>query len=326
MTANTRRIIRRPLKTLASYVFLVVSLSLLAFMVANQWEEFSSALHRMSLWNITLAALTAIGFSISSMFSWRWALASTTGQLLGLRPTAQTFFVSQLGKYIPGAVWPVLAQMELTNKYGATRAQSVLGSTLAMIIGLASAITLGGISVLASGISLLTYWFLVPVAIVCSLVLTPPILRLVVQMLGRRISRFRSLQDIIIDGRSITLAIVWNIAAWIFWGTQAWIILRAFAPIGFGADFLLTLGAFALSFAVGFVIIIAPGGIGPREAALVFLLSSLVGTSDALALAIVSRLFSIVFDAIGAGIAWLSTVTQRKQAHALITPNSKDSK
>ena len=43
---------------------------------------------------------------------WRRTLAGF-GARPKLAPTVKVFFVGQLGKYIPGSVWPMLTQMEL---------------------------------------------------------------------------------------------------------------------------------------------------------------------------------------------------------------------
>jgi uncharacterized membrane protein YbhN (UPF0104 family) len=49
-------------------------------------------------------------------------------------------------------------------------------------------------------------------------------------------------------------------------------------------------GAFAAAYTVGFVMLIAPGGVGPRESVFVLLTMPIVGPKAALALAVASRL------------------------------------
>ena len=61
-------------------------------------------------------------------------------------------------------------------------------------------------------------------------------------------------------------------------------------------------GAFAVAWLAGLVAFYAPGGIGVREAVLVALLSSRIGSADALVVAAVSRLVLIVTDVTFAGI------------------------
>jgi len=96
---------------------------------------------------------------------------------------------------------------------------------------------------------------------------------------------------------------------WLLLGLQAWLLLVQLAP---GVGYPLAAGAFAFAWLVGFLVIIAPGGLGAREAALVLALSSLVGASAALSLALVSRILMTLADA--AGLALGLSLTTRKRA------------
>ena len=56
----------------------------------------------------------------------------------------------------------------------------------------------------------------------------------------------------------------------------------------------------SLSWLIGFLVIGAPGGLGVREAIFTGLLSTSVGTSTALSLAIASRMIFVTVDFLGA--------------------------
>jgi uncharacterized membrane protein YbhN (UPF0104 family) len=63
--------------------------------------------------------------------------------------------------------------------------------------------------------------------------------------------------------------------------------------------------AFALAWVVGLLVVIAPAGAGPREAALVLALAPVLSSADALLVALVSRVLMVVADAGAAGVAAL---------------------
>ena len=69
--------------------------------------------------------------------TWR-ALLADLGSPLPLRAAAKVFFVGQLGKYIPGSVWPVLAQMEMGRDLGVPRPRSAAAFFLTLPIQLAT--------------------------------------------------------------------------------------------------------------------------------------------------------------------------------------------
>ncbi|HEY5231130.1 MAG TPA: hypothetical protein VIJ11_09610, partial [Galbitalea sp.] len=71
-----------------------------------------------------------------------------------------------------------------------------------------------------------------------------------------------------------------------------------------GEQLWLMIGAYALSYVVGVVIIFAPAGLGAREAAVTFLLAPAIGVPAAAALALVSRLPMVIADFSLALVFW----------------------
>ena len=67
-----------------------------------------------------------------------------------------------------------------------------------------------------------------------------------------------------------------------------------------------SIGAFAVAFAGGLLLVVAPAGAGVREAALVVLLGSTVTAPLAAVIAVVSRLLFILGDLAWAGMAVLA--------------------
>jgi uncharacterized membrane protein YbhN (UPF0104 family) len=66
--------------------------------------------------------------------------------------------------------------------------------------------------------------------------------------------------------------------------------------------FALALGAYALAWAVGFLIIFVPGGIGPRELALIAVLAPVIPSASALVVALASRVVMTAGDLAWAGV------------------------
>ena len=66
--------------------------------------------------------------------------------------------------------------------------------------------------------------------------------------------------------------------------------------------FALSLGAYALAWSVGFLIIFFPGGIGPREIALIAVLAPVMPSASALVVALASRVVMTVGDLVWAGV------------------------
>jgi glycosyltransferase 2 family protein len=284
------------MKRLIRWGFLTVALALLAWAVVGHWDEISEALRSLSLGAIigsTLAATLALGVNA---LSWREVMVSV-GLKASVPSAMRVFLLSQVGKYVPGSVWPVLAQAEFARDHGVSRARAMTGSIVAMVVGVVTAASVGliGAAVTVPD-AVATYWWVIPVALGLVALLTPPVLRRVVA-LAFRVTK-RTEEPAQIGGRALVGSAAWSVLMWLLLGFQAWVLLREIAP-GETSTYVLATGAFALSWLVGFLVVIAPAGLGVREAALVVLLSSTATRPEALSLALVSRFVMTAADAIG---------------------------
>ena len=96
-------------------------------------------------------------------------------------------------------------------------------------------------------------------------------------------------------------ALGWTTLGWLFYGAHAWFLISDFADKG-AHTFALALGGYALAWAVGFLIIFFPGGIGPREVALIAVLAPVMPSASALVVALASRVVMTIGD-----LAWAGT-------------------
>ena len=76
---------------------------------------------------------------VFTMLVWR-ALMAGLGSPLSVSVASRVLFVGQLGKYLPGSVWPVLAQMELASEHKVPRACTAAASVISMCLSLLCAL------------------------------------------------------------------------------------------------------------------------------------------------------------------------------------------
>ncbi|MFD2355570.1 lysylphosphatidylglycerol synthase domain-containing protein [Nonomuraea ferruginea] len=117
--------------------FLVVALGFGAWAVASRWEEVAAGFRQLTPGMVGASLAAVVAALLGAMLTWRTLLADL-GSRLPVRSAAKVFFVGQLGKYIPGAVWPMLAQMEMGRDLGVPRARSAAAFFLMMPVQLAS--------------------------------------------------------------------------------------------------------------------------------------------------------------------------------------------
>ena len=284
-------------KSALRWGFLAVAVGLLAWAVAVTWDQFVAALEDLTWDAIVGAFLACLLALIVNAMSWR-AVMRSIGLTATVPESLRVFLLSQVGKYIPGSVWPVLAQAEFARDHGVSRARAMTGSIVAMVVGVVTSGVVGSLGLLLSvpG-ALVEYWWVLLIAAGLATLLVPPVLARVVA-LAFRITK-RTEQPVHIGAGPLLASAAWSVLMWLLLGLQAWLLLRQLAP---GAGFVLATGAFAFAWLVGFLVVIAPAGVGAREAALVLALSTVAEPAQALSLAIVSRFLMTAADATGLAI------------------------
>ena len=278
------------------WALFAVAVALLAWAVVSQWGDVSAAVVGMGWAPVALATGAAGVALVLNTLSWR-AMMRSVGLEAAWAETAAVFLVSQAGKYVPGAVWPVLAQAEFARAHGVSRARAMTGSVVAMAVGVVMAGVVGtvGLVIWAPG-ALADYWWTLVVVAGLALLLVPSVLTRVLALMVTVLRRDAVVPRI--GGRSLLAAAGWSAANWLALGVQAWVLLGVVSP-GTGGLMPLATGAFALAWLVGFLVVFAPAGVGPREAALVVFLAAVATRPEALALALVSRFAMTLADALG---------------------------
>jgi uncharacterized membrane protein YbhN (UPF0104 family) len=261
---------------------------------------------------IGLSFLASLAGLMCSLMVWRSVLADL-GSRLSVVDAWRIFFIGQLAKYIPGSVWPLLAQMELGARRGILRSRSavsVLISSGIMIVtgGLIGAVTL---SLAAPGSVVRYVWVLVAVPIGV-LLLSPPVLNRLLDLALRLLRRPPAKQGVSVRGLAISAS--WALFGWAMNGAMLYVLMRRLD----GSDVsvaLVSIGGYALSWVAGFVAVFAPAGAGVREAVMIGVLSTQANTSVALIIALVARALSVVADASAGAVG--SLLVGRRQLRAL---------
>lgn len=288
---------RRPVVSGLLVVAMVVAFG---FALAGRWSRILDELgaqHPLVL--LGSLALALVGVAMSFV-SWRGVLG-VLGSPIPVRPGARMFFVTQLGKYLPGAVWPVLAQMRMGKELGVPRQRMGLAfvltlglSTIAgLVVGLAALPAL----LRAEGPVVLLGLLALPVLLA---LLAPPVLN---RLLGLvlRLARRPGLERPF-TVRDVARGVVWTLLFWLVYGGHAWLL-----AVGLGADPLralpVAIGSFAVAFSLGPLLVVLPAGAGVREAVLVVLLAAVLPTPEATAVALTSRAILVATDGLLAAAA-----------------------
>lgn len=278
--------------------FVLVALVLGGIAVAQRWEDVRPVLHRLDAGWLALSFAAALLALVASAAMWRSLLADL-GSRLPIRVAGRVFLVSQLGKYVPGSVWPVLAQMELARDHDVPRTRAATASVLVMVVNLASGLFVAALTIpaFAGDVAVRYRWMLLLAPVILAF-LYPRVLNPLLALL-LRLAR-RPPMEHALRLRDVTRAFAWSLAAWLAYGLHTWLLV-----LGIGthvwAALPLAVGGFALAFCAGFLVVIVPAGAGVRDVALAAALSPVLGAGGAIVVALASRLLLVVADLASAG-------------------------
>jgi uncharacterized membrane protein YbhN (UPF0104 family) len=277
----------------------LVAVLLLLGVLWQQRHDLADALARLDLGPVLLSGLFVLLGLMASMMGWR-ALLIAVGHRLPVLTSARLYFLTQIGKYLPGSVWPVVAQIELGREEGVPAARSGVAAVLNLLVAVTTGILIGVVSIVTVDGSPGNYWWLLVLLPLLLISLRPTVIKRIVLFVLRVLRR--PVPDLHVEGRGVLVAAGWSALMWLCFGIHVYVLVAAF---GEPDAFVRSVGAYALAWVAGFVVFFAPAGAGARELSLVVLLAPVLERPEALAVAVVSRVLSVVGDLVVAacGIA-----------------------
>ncbi len=269
---------------------LLAAVGLGAAAVVDDWNQVRAGLPRLGPLPLAGALPAVLVAQGATLLSWR-AVLSGLGSPLPPGVAARIFFVGQLGKYLPGSVWPALTQMVLGERHGVPRVRSVTALALTLVLSLATGGVLAGIllPVRLGGPYLWLVAAVPPGLACCHPRLLGSLLGRALRRVGRPVPRDRP------SAAAWAVAVGWALVAWLAFGVQILVLAVALGGSA-AAAWPLAVGGYALAWCAGLVVVIAPAGAGVREVVLVAVLTPVLPHGEGTLLALVSRLLVTLGD------------------------------
>ncbi|PYP11740.1 MAG: hypothetical protein DMD59_02030 [Gemmatimonadetes bacterium] len=278
---------------------MLVVLALIARSIARNWAAFQSVhvtLDPKIGWLAASVAVVFLTYAIQ-IESWRRMLRGWD-QRLPYTSAARAWTLSNLGRYIPGKVWSVAGLVVLAERAGVRRSAAAV-SAFAM-----QAVVLGtGVVLVAFATPHAASPVLLGGAVLAALVLIGVLAwRRTAQWLGTFADATTPLPPLPIS--AILLSSGLMLVSWMTFGVAFWMLIRGLISTA-SVPIPAAMGMFALGYVMGLIAVIAPGGLGVRDLALVGFLTPFLGSGGALALSLASRVHLTLTETGAAGIALL---------------------
>lgn len=296
---------RRPsLFTVAQWLFAAAVVAYAARALRGQWREAADRLTEIALsWPLlALATLIVLMTYLLLIDTWRRVVLDA-GETLSARDAARIWFVSNLGKYVPGKIWSIAAMTVMARQSGVSPLMAAGSSVLVTLVS-----TLAGIGVVlvagAQAVDRPVLAALLGISIAAALMAIPTTLPLGGKLLRKVTGREITLPSI--SASTIWMTTIRSVAAWIAYGLAFQIFVHAILGSSGGATSSY-IAVYAASYIIGFLALFAPGGAVVRESAMIagMLRLGLSGQADALAVAVASRLWLTATELVP-GFAYLA--------------------
>ncbi|PFG44322.1 2-polyprenyl-3-methyl-5-hydroxy-6-metoxy-1,4-benzoquinol methylase [Isoptericola jiangsuensis] len=314
MTARLLALLRSPL---VRWAFLLLAVGLAAYAVWAVRDDLADAVAALPVPRLAAALALSLLFVGSTLLSWRAVLADL-GSPVGGRAAVSIFGISQLGKFVPGGVWNVVAAAEVGADHGVPRARTMTATAVATGIGVVSGAVTGVLALPFLAADALGSWAWALWLLPCvAVLLLPPVLNRLLA-LAFRLARRSPLTPL--SWRGLAAAAGWAVAGWVCAGAQVWLLATGLGMPADAANLALTVGGYALAWTVGFLVVVVPAGAGAREIVLLAVLAGLLPDAEVLLVVLVSRVLVTLADLLYAGVG--AAFRHRARGFAPLAPHA----
>jgi uncharacterized membrane protein YbhN (UPF0104 family) len=301
---------RRKLFKFAQWIFAAAVLFFAARSLATQWTRVQPRLSHIQFgWQwIGVATMLVLLTYALLIEGWRRVLGAWDSHL-PFPQAARIWFLSNLGKYVPGNIWSLTAMGVMARERGL----SALAAAGSSVIMQAMSLATGTAIVMVTGAKLLGQPVLVGVSVVVLvgiLLSAPRFLPPLAVWIGSLIGR-----DIVpptVPAASIWTAAVASTLSWLLYGLAFQLFVHGLLGSSPG-EISSYIAVYTAAYILGFISPIAPAGLGVREFTLAAFMTQLglANEADAALVAIAARLWLTIVELVPSGL-YVATGAKRK--------------
>jgi uncharacterized membrane protein YbhN (UPF0104 family) len=228
------------------------------------------------------------------------SLLKKVGSDLSFWKMFRIWFISNVGKYLPGKIWTVVGMIYLLEKEGVPKRKglttSIIGQALSVLSAFILSFTLLGYTLYEKIFSKnpVIFFLAISFSIAALIIVAYPKLLEISINLGLSLVKKERI-NLELRSRDLLLYLAYYIFSWFLFGLAFMVFIQSITQVNWNLYFSLT-GAFAFSLTIGFLAVFVPGGLGVREGILVLLLSLYFPLPVATLISIFSRLYISIVE------------------------------
>jgi uncharacterized membrane protein YbhN (UPF0104 family) len=301
-------------KQIVKWIIVVAIFVFLGKMVWDNWNQVKDASFTFEVFPLLLSTLIFV-FSYFIQISAWYMITLKLGIALPIQETLESWFYSQLGKYLPGKVWVLLGRFYSYESKGKSKKAILIAlylETVTMIVAAGLMFLVAIIffrEVRPFYIGRQSMW-MVLLFLSGFLSLHPRVLQKILNWILVQLKR--ETISLTISYSNILWILFVCIISWIVGGVGFYFFVDSVYPMAPQYILFLT-GALAISSTLGLIAIFAPSGLGVREGALVYILSFMMATPVAVIISILTRIWMTLVEIGLIGMVYLFYKLQKQE-------------
>jgi glycosyltransferase 2 family protein len=305
---------RRKLFKLAQWIFAAAILFFAARSLAGQWNKVEARLlHVQFGWQWIGAATVVVLLSFALLIEgWRRVMGAWDSHL-PFGQAARIWFLSSLGKYVPGNIWSLTAMGVMARGRGI----SALAAAGSSIIMQAVSLVTGAAIVMITGAQLLGQPVLVGISVLVLIGILlsaprflPPLTVWIGSVIGKEVAPPS------VPATSIWTAAIASAMSWLLYGFAFQLFVHGLLGAAPG-EISRYIAVYTAAYILGFISPIAPAGLGVRGFTLAAFMTQLglANEADAALIAIAARLWLTIIELVPSGLYVATGATRKSLPH-----------
>jgi glycosyltransferase 2 family protein len=280
----------------AQLVFVVALIAFLAFALRDAWADAAPRLRHADVVDLVIATILLAAYYCLFVIGWQWILRALRVRV-SYSVALQAEMASMLAKYVPGGVWTPAARVIWLRKTGVVAPTPLVVSSILLEAGLSA---VSGVLVFLAGLALIgdadaPLFPLALFTVVVTVLLHPRVFRWIAVRVFRP---FGGIELPPLPYRVLLGLLVFYSMSWVVGGAAFLFLIRSVGGTA-GAESIVFLGGTAAVGAIVAVLsVIAPSGLGVREASMYGLVLAVASSGVALGAVVLNRIAITLVEAL----------------------------
>jgi hypothetical protein len=292
------------LRALQAVVLVGAAYYLIDKQIAPHWLDIRSREFAWQMGPLLAGSLIVVGTLAVLVGAWAASLRWCAARITAL-DAAKVWFTANLARFLPGGVWQFASLAVMASRYGVSTAAATATVLLEQIVLLITGLAV--VAFFTPAVLQASWW---QGALVVAIILGVVILALPRPggPLGRWLARYvPSLSQVWsqMGPRHLLLFFLILTVPWLMYGTAFRLLAVGLLGGSAAGSWGFYIAAFTGSYLAGVIAVFAPAGLFVREAALIGVLTPVIGGADAAILAVASRIWLTALEII-AGLVVLA--------------------